>query len=958
MSAVPDTSYLSRIPTTSSLLYLLGGFACEWQEIGRQLNISESKLKEISSHVGVSDHRNMMKKMFDGWLLSGEACNWFAIQKVLKAIGEEDIAESLSQYIQQPQSAEFTSMEQSYQDQWLKTFQYETSRLDCPSDPTLRNATEDIIDILRDEKDLLFKLGTALEVPPLELDKFKTLIVNEDDSVKLARVIKTYTELYEKISWKKLISTLNELGYNEAAKSIRQKAWEVIRIAKEEERREDPTMEHRFLQYRRCGPGSLVKLSENPEYKNLKRDIMEYFDLKNIPDTDLLKELTKYDIVEEYMIMKLNKIEDLCTETVREIEDDKKIAKEMLDKLEELRKEGTLFEIQKERADINHTAICDSLSTSREWKNQLQELTSTLAESLQMYIAPTVNRLYYVLGELNSDWRGMGQHFNVPETKLKQIAADNPHKSYRCMIEMLHYWVANSDECTWGAVEKVLKDMDETNLAETVHHYTAEMIRIQHRQRTHGGNCTKLVPLEDQCYEDWWLKQRQFECDHLSLLHDPTMKTSDIARCLQERAAEWDELGIALDMSRGKLRIIDNDNEDSMKKLQKMIQTWLDDDLDHSWRKLINVLSALSWSDVAKKIEATARKLKHEAKEKDILYTSSQKIASLSSNLATRELKRADFKRKATEDEKIAKEKARQLAEYLPESRRDSDDVLEVLEHLAQLVHEDNIDHSDIMNIEQLRKELNKALIQSGKNSRERVEHTKQTSQEADNDLREVMEEKKKLEEFRDTVQSKIEDLHTEKNSLGRSQRTPLKKSALLERLYSDKKILSNKLGSVNRSLTECMLLLTNIEKDRETISQELTQCANTLQACSDLLQETMKYTQEFKTGMPIQWDRYFRDAEHIRGRWLMFAAIVAAAVAAATATVIAAPVMIPLEVAATATAAAAAALTVVLTYTPKIHKEDYDAIVKTCDKNTLELQDEIQRITEMKETIQKISVT
>ena len=992
MSEVPDTSYLCCIPTTSSLLYLLGGFACEWQEIGRQLNISECKLKEISSHVGVSDHRKIMKKMFDGWLLRGEACDWFAIQKVLMAIGEEDIAESLSQYIQQPQSAEFTSMEQSYQDRWLKTFKYETSRLDSLFDPTLRNATEDIADILSNEKDLWFKLGTALEVPQVELDKIKTPPAKEDDSVKLSRVLKTWTELEEENSWQKLISTLNELGYNEAAKSIQQKAWAIIRVAKEEERREDPTMEHRFLQYRRCGPGSLVKLSENQEYKNLKRDMMEYFDLENIPDTDLLKELTKYDIVEEYMIKKLNKIQDLCTETVREIEDDNNIAKGILttltDKLhaenkpeenwlklqEELQHFGIddnkrrairlmtfesgkqrvrkLLERQIERTDVNHSAICDSLNKLQEWRRQLHELTSTKTKLLQMYTTPTVNRLYYVLRELISDWRGMGQHFNVPETKLNQIAADNPGKSYRCMIEMLHYWVANSDECTWEAVEKVLKAMNETNLAETVHHYTAEMIRIQHRQRTHSGNCTKLVPLKDQCYKDWWLKQWRFECDPLSLLHDPTMKTSNIARCLQERAAEWDELGIALEMSRGKLCIINDDNEGSLRKLQEMIQTWLDDDLDHSWRKLINALSELSWGEVAKEVEEMARKLKHkvreeEAKEKDRIRSSSQNVAQLSSKLATRELRRADFKSRASESENNIKKKERELATKLP----NMENLGNIMEHSAKCVHEHKIEHQDMMNVEQSRNEYIETLIQARKEDREMAEYYKQTLQEVLGDQREVVQEKQKLEEFRDKIQSQIEELDTQINSLGRSQRTPQNKLSLLEKLSSDKKILHNKLGPVNTSLSECMRLLTSIQRDRATISRELTQCADKLQACCDLLQENMKYTQEFKIGMPKQWEEYHRDSILDTSMRVAFASFFTAVTS-----VFLAPPLVPIAV-----GVYVASWTVgfirQLTYTPKIHTEDYHAIVETCDRNTSELETEMKLIMDMKETIQRLDM-
>lgn len=98
MSDVPDTSYLSRLGTPSGLHYLLGELASQWQELGKQLNISEAKLREIHNYVRANDRR--MKEMFYCWLMSGgEACNWFAIQRAL--IGEKDLAENLTQYLLQ-----------------------------------------------------------------------------------------------------------------------------------------------------------------------------------------------------------------------------------------------------------------------------------------------------------------------------------------------------------------------------------------------------------------------------------------------------------------------------------------------------------------------------------------------------------------------------------------------------------------------------------------------------------------------------------------------------------------------------------------------------------------------------------------------------------------------------------------------------------------------------------------
>lgn len=959
MSEVAGTSYLSCIPTTSALLYLLGGFACEWQEIGRQLSIGEDKLREISNHVEESDHQKM-EKMFDYWLLKEQECNWSSIQKALKAIGEKNIAENFPQHLpKQTQSTEFASTEKSYQDQWRKTFEYKKSKLN-------RLTLTDIVSILRDEKGLWFRLGTALGVSQPELDKIKT--ADEDDRVKLSKVIKIWTEQDSENSWQKLIDILSQMGYMD----IRERAWAIVRTSIEEERKDDLTLELQFLQYRSSDPGSLFKLSENPEYKRIKRDIIEYFDLKNITDTSLLEQLKEYYVVEEFIVMKLNRVHHLCTELVRKVKEDIADAERIQTMLRVnlqvspkkswfhsfLRqgsnkkefnsnrdKASMLLKRRTKRADINHSATGDSLRSLEEWR----ELASAKSELLQIYTVPTVSRLYYTLGELTSEWRDMGRRFKIPEAKLKQIAADNPRKSYRCMIEMLHYWVTNSDECTWETVEKILKDMDEKKLAEMVQHYIREMTRIQHRQRKQGGLCKKLVPLKDQCYEDWWLKQVRFEDDPLSLLHDPTMKTVDIARCLQERAAHWDELGIALEMSKGTLSRIDDDNESSTKKLQEMIQTWLEDDLDHSWRKLINALSQLDCGEAAMEVEKTARKLKQEAKEKDTLYASSLKVDSLSLNQETRELKRVDFKSRASESEKITKEKEQKLAATLSENSDNN-----IIEQLAVQVHKHNIEYADMMNIEQQRKEYTETLIQTSRKNRELAENYKETLHELVNDQRELLNVKRKLEEYRDKIQLKIEEVDIQINILHRSERTAQNKLALLERLSSDKKILNNKLGSVNRSLTKCMRLQTSIQRDHATISQELRHCADKLQACYDLQQETMKYTQEFKTGIPKQWEEYHKNMIPEASIGVGIVSLLAAAAGVALA-----PPLVPIIVGAVSTSAWTVGVVGIikrLVYTPKIHEEDYHAIVETCDRNTLELESEMYLTTAIKEAIQRLA--
>lgn len=165
----------------------------------------------------------------------------------------------------------------------------------------------------------------------------------------------------------------------------------------------------------------------------------------------------------------------------------------------DMQEANALLDRKTERADTNEKAICEALQNLQNWKRKLDEIVSTSSSSLQIYSTPTVSRLYYVLGEFIDRWRILGSHFKISEAKLNVIQKNHPDKSYRCMIEMLHILVRNSTACTWDTVEKVLKDMNETDLAGTIQHYTRELLRIELEQRNHNAQCKRLVPLKHQC---------------------------------------------------------------------------------------------------------------------------------------------------------------------------------------------------------------------------------------------------------------------------------------------------------------------------------------------------------------------------------------------------------------------------------------------------------------------------
>ena len=54
---------------------------------------------------------------------------------------------------------------------------------------------------------------------------------------------------------------------------------------------------------------------------------------------------------------------------------------------------------------------------------------------------PELKDLTGALNKVASEWKRLGVHLGIPTETLDTIAADHPHKSQNCLLEMLKEWL-------------------------------------------------------------------------------------------------------------------------------------------------------------------------------------------------------------------------------------------------------------------------------------------------------------------------------------------------------------------------------------------------------------------------------------------------------------------------------------------------------------------------------------
>lgn len=148
---------------------------------------------------------------------------------------------------------------------------------------------------------------------------------------------------------------------------------------------------------------------------------------------------------------------------------------------------------------------------------------------LQQICEPTVSGLYYVLGNLRSDWKTIGHMLKVDSTKLDAIEKDFTSLS-RKMIEVFEAWInyTSRAKCQWSTIVSVLERIDEEKLARRVEEFT-------HAETPQSG-------------QDFnWLRK-----EHCGKLGTQIREGDEhsIMDCLKTVANKWYEIGCLLHLQK------------------------------------------------------------------------------------------------------------------------------------------------------------------------------------------------------------------------------------------------------------------------------------------------------------------------------------------------------------------------------------------------------------------------
>ena len=85
-----------------------------------------------------------------------------------------------------------------------------------------------------------------------------------------------------------------------------------------------------------------------------------------------------------------------------------------------------------------------------------------------------------------------------------------------------------------------------------------------------------------------------------SLLDKPELR--DLVVIL--KGVDWHQLGTQLKVPHDQLKAIDNDYPDTPRKLNEMLQCWLNDESNPSWKKICEALQRIQgYTNIIQKIE-------------------------------------------------------------------------------------------------------------------------------------------------------------------------------------------------------------------------------------------------------------------------------------------------------------------------------------------------------------------
>lgn len=231
----------------------------------------------------------------------------------------------------------------------------------------------------------------------------------------------------------------------------------------------------------------------------------------------------------------------------------------------------------------------------------IEKITKEIDQTL------TVKNVVSVLSGIVSHWEEIGSGLHIDRETLNVISVDFGNNSRR-LIEVISCWFECEKEPSWPTVIELVHKIEGDAYKLQAVHYCEELRRILDHQSTIDRHSKRLVPNFDSSYEDWWLDRIQFETDPLNQELDRKTDLKDIIPILKEVATKWFNIGIALEIPKSELDIIDKDYSGTIRQLTEMITTWINMVELHTWSTLINTLRELKYYKVADSVSEVAFK--------------------------------------------------------------------------------------------------------------------------------------------------------------------------------------------------------------------------------------------------------------------------------------------------------------------------------------------------------------
>ena len=190
---------------------------------------------------------------------------------------------------------------------------------------------------------------------------------------------------------------------------------------------------------------------------------------------------------------------------------------------------------------------------------------------------------------LSSHWHDIGTSLKLPLEKLLQIKEEFVGNDRR-FFEVISHCLSNNKD--WVTIKDAVSNLNEPRYIETINVYLKEFWRIPVRP----GHHKQLLPKYDTCYEEWWLDRVELEPFSLRYteLHENDLKDI-LPVILKHCPAEWHVIGVMLGMSTGLLATIDLDMPNTSRKVSEMLEKWIHNKKNCTWRDLIDVLKKLEF---------------------------------------------------------------------------------------------------------------------------------------------------------------------------------------------------------------------------------------------------------------------------------------------------------------------------------------------------------------------------